>query len=165
MIYFAYGSNMCTGRLRGRVPSATPVRVAKLSNHSLRFHKQSTDGSGKGDAYFTGEQRDVIWAVIFEIDPREKADLDRAEGVGHGYAEKQITVIDLESHPYPLFMYAAEATHIDPALAPYSWYKRFVVEGAREHHLPAEYIAAIEAVEAIEDPDRQRDARNRRIHC
>jgi gamma-glutamylcyclotransferase len=115
MIYFAYGSNMCTGRLRGRVPSATPVRVAKLSNQSLRFHKQSTDGSGKGDAYFTGEQRDVIWGVIFEIDPREKADLDRAEGVGHGYTEKQITANDLESHPYPLFMYAAEATHIDAA--------------------------------------------------
>lgn len=107
MIYFAYGSNICTGRLRSRVPSAKPARVAKLLNHSLRFHKRSTDGSCKGDAYFTGEKRDVVWGVIFTIDPREKADLDRAEGLGRGYAEAQITVVDLNGHPELMFMYAA----------------------------------------------------------
>ena len=47
MLYFAYGSNMCTGRLRQRVPSAAPVRIAKLLNRSLRFHKRSDDRSGK----------------------------------------------------------------------------------------------------------------------
>ena len=164
MIYFAYGSNMC-GRLRGRVPSARSVRVAKLSNHSLRFHKHSTDGSGKGDAYFTGEPRDVIWGVVFEIDPREKAELDRAEGLDRGYAEKQITVIDLDDNPHQVFMYAGEESHIDPTLSPYSWYKRFVVEGARQHHLPEEYIATIEAIEATADQDKKRNARNCRIRC
>src|SRR5207247_6479737 len=69
MLYFAYGSNMCTARLRGRDSSATPVRIGKLLNHSLRFHKRSTDGSAKCDAYyFTGKPQDVIWGVIFEID-------------------------------------------------------------------------------------------------
>jgi hypothetical protein len=36
---------------------------------------------------------------------------------------------------------------------------------ARQHHLPEEYIQTIEAVDAIEDPDKERDARNRRIAC
>jgi gamma-glutamylcyclotransferase len=50
-------SNMCTGRLQQRVPSARPIAVAKLLNNSLRFHKRSDkDGSGKADAYFTGER-------------------------------------------------------------------------------------------------------------
>lgn len=165
MIYFAYGCNMCTGRLRERVPSATPVRNAKLLNHSLRFHKRSTDGSAKCDAYFTGERVDVVWGVVFEIEPGQKSDLERAEGLGRGYAEKQVTIIDLEGDHHPVFMYAAERTHINPLLRPYSWYTRFVLAGARQHRLPPEYITALEAVDAIEDPDRNRDAGNRRTLC
>ena len=166
MLYFAYGSNMCAGRLRGRVPSAVPVRVARLLNHSLRFHKRSDkDGSGKADACFTGEPEDVVWGVVFDIAPAEKPELDRHEGLGHGYVERLITVIDLEGGMHPVFMYAAEAGHIDPALRPYSWYKRFVVEGARQHTLPPDYIARIEAIPAVEDRDSDRDAANRRIAC
>jgi gamma-glutamylcyclotransferase len=115
MLYFAYGSNMCTGRLRLRVPSAVPLRTAKLLNHSFRFHKRSADRSGKGDAQFTGERTDVVGGVIFEIDPRQKRNLNRAEGLGHGYAEKRITVIDAEGGHHPVFMYAAEEMHIDIA--------------------------------------------------
>jgi hypothetical protein len=166
MLYFAYGSNMCAGRLRERVPSAMPVRIAKLLNHTLRFHKRSDkDGSGKADAFFTGERENVIWGVVFEFDPAEKADLDKHEGLGRGYAERQITVIDVDGNHHPTFMYGAEAAHIDPALRPYSWYKRFVIDGARQHYLPPEYIATIEALEAIADPKQARDAENRSIQC
>jgi gamma-glutamylcyclotransferase len=62
-------------------------------------------------------------------------------------------------------MYAAEGGHIDPTLRPYSWYKRFVVEGARQHALPRDYVARIEAVPAEKDRNRSRDAENRRIVC
>jgi len=86
----------------------------------------------------------VIWGVVFKIDPAEKPCLDKHEGLDQGYAEKQITVIDLNGAHHPVFMYAAEETHINPALRPYSWYKRFVVEGARQHRLPPEYIAVLE---------------------
>ncbi|HXL09016.1 MAG TPA: gamma-glutamylcyclotransferase family protein [Candidatus Bathyarchaeia archaeon] len=163
MIYFAYGSNMCTGRLRERVPSATPVRIAKLLNHSLRFHKRSDDRSGKCDAYFTGIQEDVVLGVVFEIDPAEKPCLDKHEGLGHGYAEKQITVIDLGGAHHRTFMYAAVETHIDPLLYPYSWYKRFVLKGAVQQGLPNEYIAAIKATPHIEDP-RQKSRRDESSH-
>lgn len=95
MLYFAYGSNMCTGRLRQRVPSADPVRVARLLNHSLRFHKRSRDGSAKADAFFTGEPENVVWGVVFDIDPADKLRLDEHEGLSHGYVERLITVIDL----------------------------------------------------------------------
>jgi hypothetical protein len=50
-------------------------------------------------------------------------------------------------------------------LRPYSWYKRFVVEGARQHGLPADYIAGIEALPAAEDPDQNRDVENRATPC
>jgi gamma-glutamylcyclotransferase len=60
-------------------------------------------------------------------------------------------------------MYKAAATHICNYLVPYSWYKRFVVEGARHHGVPDDYIALIEAMPDIEDTNRERDARNRII--
>jgi hypothetical protein len=80
--YFAYGSNMCTAKLRDRVPSARPLFVAKLQEHILRFQKRSTDGSAKADAEFTGDSNDVVWGVVFEIDSDQKHALDRREGLG-----------------------------------------------------------------------------------
>jgi AIG2-like family len=94
----------------------------------------------------------VVWGVVFEIDPAEKASLDRHEGLGDGYIEKQITVTDVDCNKHSVFMYAAERSHIDAKLAPYFWYKRFFVEGARQHRLPMDYINALEAVGAIGDP-------------
>src|SRR6266568_5396358 len=158
MLYFAYGSNMCAGWLRSRVPSATLVGIAKLTNHSLRFHKRSgRDGSGKCDAYFTGEPEHVIWGVVYEIDPKQKQELDRAEGLGDGYAETRVSVLDRDEGAQKVFMYIAERSHINPALQTFSWYKRFLVEGARQHELPTGYIEMLDRVVAAEDPDGGRD--------
>ena len=62
-------------------------------------------------------------------------------------------------------MYYADPKHIDATRQPYSWYKRFVVEGARQHALPGEYIDVIDAMPTKQDPDRERDKRNRAIAC
>jgi hypothetical protein len=165
MIYFGYGSNMCTGRLRRRVPSAAGPVVARLSGYTFHFHKRRDDGSGKGNAVETGNDVHGVYGVLFRIDPLEKGDLDAAEGVGHGYVETPAVVTDDGGSRNEAFMYVADENRIDNTLSPYSWYKRFVVEGARQHNLPADYIARIEAMPAIEDPDARRDARNRAIQC
>jgi gamma-glutamylcyclotransferase (GGCT)/AIG2-like uncharacterized protein YtfP len=165
LYYFAYGSNMCAGRLRRRVPSAHPLFVTQLRGHVLRFHKRSTDGSAKADAEFTGNESDSVWGVVYEIDPAQKHDLDTAEGLGDGYEEKLVQVRDCAGQVYSAFMYFASRSHINPSLKPYSWYVRFVLEGARQHALPAAYVAAIEAVPSVNDPDTQRDARMRAIKC
>ena len=129
MLYFAYGSNMCTGRLRNRVPSAAFTCIAKLVGYSFRFHKRSSDGSAKGDALETGNQSDVVWGVVFNIEDREKPALDRAES---GYREKMATVFDESKREHRVLLYVADANNIDATLRPYSWYKRFIVEGARQ---------------------------------
>jgi hypothetical protein len=165
MLYFAYGSNMCTGRLVRRVPSAVADRKANLPKHSFRFHKRSTDGSGKGNALDTGNPQDVVWGVIFMINEREKPAMDDAEGLGAGYVEKTATVIDDAGAEHRVVLYVADPRYIDAALQPYSWYKRFVVEGARQHTLPKEHVDALVAIPDREDPDQARDRRNRSIAC
>ena len=165
MEYFAYGSNMCTGRLRKRVPSCRKLFIAKLKGHDLRFHKRSKDGSGKADAYRTDNKTDEVWGVVFDIDDREKDNLDRAEGLNNGYLEREVEVLKNGNIPYRVWMYYAENSAIDLSLKPYCWYKRFVVEGARQHGLPEPHINNLERVECIQDPNSNRDAEKRSIQC
>lgn len=134
MYYFAYGSNMSTSRLRERVPSAEALGCYALDEHDLRFHKSSKDGSGKCDAYFTSDPKDVIYGVLFKINPAEKSALDRVEGLGHGYDVKEITVTAHDGTRVTATTYVA--TQIDMKLKPYSWYVNHVLVGAKEAVLP-----------------------------
>ena len=164
LYYFAYGSNMSTGRLRARVPSARPVFVTQLRGHTLKFHKRSEmDGSAKADAEHTGQDADVVWGVVFELEADQKPDLDAAEGLHHGYEEKQISLKDCAGQIYQAWVYFASGSHKSATLKPFSWYLRFVVEGAKRHGLPHEYVELLERVESIEDRDLKRDARERGI--
>lgn len=165
MLYFAYGSNMCAGRLRGRVASAQFSFVAQLPRYILRFHKRHKDGSGKGNAYCTGDTKDSIWGVVFEIRDDERPALDTAEGLGLGYYHATVTVIDPQGKPHEVFAYVAFPDKIDESLRPYGWYKRFVLDGARQYNLPAEYIQTIESTQDMDDPDQEREEQNRRIVC
>ena len=126
--YFAYGSNMLTDRLRERVPSATAIGIGRLGGHELRWDKRSGhDGSGKCDAEATGRQEDVVWGVVFELDPDEKSALDRAEGLGAGYMDKTVQV-STDAGPVTAVMYYA--IDKDASLRPYHWYKALVIAGA-----------------------------------
>ena len=150
---------MLLARLRERCPSARSLGVAQLPGYQLRWHKRSTDRSGKCDVVPVRVDHAVI-GVVYESDANEKAALDQAEGLGHGYDEKDATVI-LTGDAVTVSIYFA--TKVDPALKPYTWYKALVVAGAKEHGLPSPYIANLQAVEASEDSDRTRHDRSMRI--
>jgi gamma-glutamylcyclotransferase len=161
LIYFAYGSNMLSGRLRERVPSARALCRAELRTHTLRWHKRSRDGSAKCDAFATGHPGDVVHGVLYEVARAEMAVLDRAEGLGAGYAAVEVVVHRPEHAVRALTALRALtycATHIEPEGLPYTWYRALVVAGAREHLLPADYIDALAAAPAREDPDAARVA-------
>ena len=158
--YFAYGSNMCTNRLRERTPSARSVGVGSVRGHQLRWHKKSYDGSGKCDLFFTADDNHLVHGVLFEISVSEKKRLDTVEGLHQGYDEKMVEVVTA-SGVIPAVTYFA--TVIDKFRRPYEWYKRFVVEGAIEHGLSEQYVQELQAIESIEDPDIDRVLRETRI--
>ncbi len=154
---------MSTPRLRARVPSARAVSLAWLTGHRLRFHKQGRDASGKCDAEYTGNAADVVHGVLFEIAAADKPALDGAEGTGQGYDEKPVVVRTDDGREVPAFTYLA--TRTDSRLKPYAWYKAHVLRGAREHGLPAHYVATIQAVEAVPDPDSSRSDRELSVYA
>lgn len=159
--YFAYGSNMAVERVTRRIAAAEKLCSASLADYSLRFHKVSRDGSGKCDIVPATSPDALVYGVLFKFLRRDFAEMDRIEGPGY----KRITVqVTAES----VGMVSAEtyvATTVDPGLLPYSWYKQHVLRGAIASDLPAAYIAILESVPSIEDPDRARHAREVAIYA
>ncbi len=161
LIYFAYGSNMSSKRLKARVPSAKALGIGVLDGYALAFHKVSKkDGSAKCD--IVTSLSDQVFGVLFEINDKEKSVLDRWEGLNQGYDEMVVEITIETGNGISAFTYYATIT--DPELQPFTWYKRHVIEGAREADLPSAYIKTIENVAATEDDDKQRETQELAIY-
>ncbi len=155
MLYFAYGSNMSFNRLAARTPSARFHGVATLPGYQLKFHKAGRDGSAKCDIV-PGQQQSVVHGVVYRISAIDKTELDRYEGLGKGYDASLMTVFDQDQQALEVNLFVA--THTNPRLKPFHWYKQHVLVGATENKLPDHYIRQIQQVESIADAnsDRQR---------
>jgi hypothetical protein len=158
ILYFAYGSNLCEPRLSGRAPGTAIVGPAALQGFELRWHKRSTDGSGKCSIRASA-RGGRVHGVVYELPEAAKSALDRIEGLGIGYDERSVKV-RLAEASIEAVTYVASPSYIDDALLPWSWYKRLVVSGAEDHRLPADYVGSLRAVAARQDPDTARAARN-----
>ncbi len=162
MFYFAYGSNMSFKRLAARTASARSHGVAALPGYRLKFHKTGRDGSAKCDVVACSEQLAAVHGVIYRISRTDKAELDKFEGLGRGYDETVITLVDHHQQSIDVNLYIA--THTDPLLKPYHWYKQHVLVGAVENGLPSEYVRQIEQVESIDDVDSHRHQQEMSIY-
>ncbi len=154
MYYFAYGSNLYEPRMRHRVPSAIPVAVGRLPGYELAFRKIGNDGSMKCD--LDPVEWETAWGMIYYIHPDEVELLDAVEGEGYKRVEELVTRSDGAS-AVDAITYRARAEWIGEG-HPFDWYRDLIVTGARRHGLPEPYVAAIESLDAIEDPDPDRRA-------
>jgi gamma-glutamylcyclotransferase len=158
-LYFAYGSNMLTRRLRApnRAPSAALEGIGFVERRRLTFDKVSRDGSGKCDIEATNSSTDRVHGVLFSIAASEENALDREEGVGNGYRKAKIQVVTANGEMVAL---ACIATKKNPGSRPYHWYKALVIAGAVEHGLPVPYIEWLRTVDSQPDPQASRQAQN-----
>jgi hypothetical protein len=137
-LYFAYGSNLCSARLRSRVASARALGPARLPDRRLSMDKRGRDGSGK--ANLVPELGCEVWGVVYALGAEGWPTLDACEA---GYTRVAVEVLTaLES--LRVQTYLAERLTLDPV--PFNWYKRLIVEGAREHGLPAEWVRLLESL-------------------
>ena len=157
ILYLAYGSNMLPRRIELRLGPCASVGVARLPGYALRFHKRGRDGSGKCDAFLTGDPADVLYGVIYALSVTQRAMLDELEGTGYGSREVRV---ETRAGPLSAYAYVARPGHTDSELRPFHWYKSIVEAGARAHGLPAPYIDDIVATSARVDPDVERSSLN-----
>ena len=162
ILYFGYGSNLCTQRLEARVSGVTLVTRAWLNGYELRWNKRGKDGSGKCSISVSEQSDTVVHGAVFSLSDDQKGRLDRVEGVGFGYNEIGV-VVESGDGPRSAVTYIARAAHIDDSLGPYRWYRDLVISGAEALLLPADYIDGLRGVVGHDDPDPEREARNRRV--
>lgn len=137
-LYFAYGSNLSSARMRRRVPSASCAGVAQLRGYRLTTDKAGRDGTGK--ANLRAQSDHSVWGVVWRLDVDEWQLLDACE---RGYERLEVA---LEGAVDAAQTYASVQFTSDPVLA--LEYKRLLVEGAREHALPSHWIDELEALPA-----------------
>jgi hypothetical protein len=158
--YLAYGSNLHPLRLGARIDAPRVIGVVELPGYCLAFHKRGMDGSGKCLFYDEVDRTQRVYGVLYAIEGRLAADLDALEGPGY---RRQHLSVAVAGRTYAPYLYAAAPEHRDPGLVPYHWYKGLVLAGARYHGLPADYLAAIDAIPSLPDPNPGRSRDNERL--
>lgn len=153
--YLAYGSNMHPLRLQQRVPSSEFIEVVSLSGFQLHFHKRGADDSAKCNMLFTGEDADLVYAVVYKMRADERAYLDEVEGLGRGYELYSLEVEGARDR-HRVFCYIADPGYIDNHLKPFDWYRQLVLSAARYHGFPVPYIQNIHDLVAQPDPNEAR---------
>jgi cation transport regulator ChaC len=148
--YFAYGSNMQSATLRGRRgigwARALPARVA-----GWRFvcdKPPLLTAMGEGFANLVPESGAEVYGVLFELEAEDLAHVELTEGVPIGNYRR----LEVLAEPLGGTEAVTASTLVtdarDAALVPSERYRALLVDGAREHRLPAEWIAFLESLPA-----------------
>jgi AIG2 family protein len=152
-LYFAYGVNMLSRRIRDIAPSAVAVDIGFVQGRRFTFGKVSRDGSGECDIEATNNLNNRAYGVLYKMDVNDKASLNEAEGLGEGYSETNVHVVTSTDTSIAT---TYVASYKEAGRHPYQWYKAFIIAGAIEHGLPVEYIEWLRIFEAQADPNGDR---------
>jgi gamma-glutamylcyclotransferase (GGCT)/AIG2-like uncharacterized protein YtfP len=145
--YFAYGSNMSKAQIDERCPRNRLIGIAKLSNYRLCFPRYSEKRKG-GVASISEENGCEVWGVVFELLNEDIARLDRSEGYRvdrdpnmNSYNKISVPVsVNGQLLSCQTYQAVAQGT---ADFRPSSDYMKLIIVGAREHHLPDEYVKAL----------------------
>jgi cation transport regulator ChaC len=148
--YFAYGSNMSPAifvEQRAMRPLAS--RRARLDGHRLCFELPVGPGE-RGVANVEAEDGGVVWGVAYLLAAEDCERLDNSEGVPAGfYARLAIEVVADDGERISAFTY--RSPYSTAGRKPSARYIGLLLDGARHHRLPEEYVAVLEALELAVD--------------
>jgi gamma-glutamylcyclotransferase (GGCT)/AIG2-like uncharacterized protein YtfP len=145
-LYFAYGSNMSSRRLSERISGVQTLGPGRLDGSRMVCNKPGRDGSGK--ANLVAEPGGKVWGVLYRLSAHQWTALDAFEG-------------EYVRRVYPVRLASQERVNAQayvwgpsksPALLPFKWYRDLLVEGAREHGLPTDYVEMLRSLHCALDP-------------
>jgi gamma-glutamylcyclotransferase len=139
-LYFAYGSNLCVARLRELAPSAVARGAARAPGFALRIDKRGMDGTAKANLHAVSGS--AVWGVVYAL---EAADWPRLDARERDYARIEIEIFQGDER---VLAQTYRSDHLTSDAIAAAWYKRLIVDGARDHALPADWCAWLEGLPA-----------------
>jgi gamma-glutamylcyclotransferase len=141
--YFAYGSNLSIDQKQLRTARIRQAIRAQLPGFRFAFNKRGTNGEVY--ANILPEPGQSVWGVIYLCSPAAMRDMDRHEGVsGRHYERLKVQVVTDQRDCVEAVAYVACAEYLCPNGVPSGAYVARIVNGARQHQLPDEYICQLE---------------------
>ncbi len=137
LIYFAYGSNLKKEQMNERDVVIYKTYKGFIKNYKLEFNKKSIDGSSK--ANITKSDGEIVWGICYELDAAGFENLRKHE---KGYEELEIIVHD-ENQEIPFTAKTFFSNKICDQLPTINYLDK-IIEGAKQHELPKDYIEKIE---------------------
>jgi gamma-glutamylcyclotransferase len=148
--YFAYGSNLCPSTfLERRGMKPFEAHCARLDGYELRFDLPVGPGE-RGVANLVALEGAHTWGVVYRLTPADAEILDRSEGVHRGYYDRA-TVTVQRATADQIAAYTLTSRYGVTGRRPSARYIGIILNGARHHGLPAEWIAHLEALELAVD--------------
>lgn len=142
--YFAYGSNLNPPRMEERTGKIRRAERCRLCGYKLSFNKLGTDGSGK--ANIIPDEESEVWGVAYICGTEAMDNLDLAEGFPKHYERHKVWVVLDSGEKLESITYIACKKRLKNGLKPSPDYVNHILEGARHHQLPSNYILRIESL-------------------
>ena len=145
LLYFSYGAEMLSSRIRSRCDSPKVVATARLADHRLGFYGYSPIWDGGLETALPAPGREV-WGVVYELSFSDADSLDTWQGVrlnGSGaYFHSPAEVTDGQGTVYEVLVYKKDV--LGEPIAPSRPYLDAIVAGALEHGLPPASIQSLQ---------------------
>ncbi len=122
--YFAYGSNLFIDQKEERTGGIRCAVRCRLEKHRLAFNKRGTAGVV---ANIMPDETRCVWGVAYLCSRDAMEKMDQWEG---GYECRELSIITESGKHLNASTYIASDKYLDK-----------VLRGARDHRLPAEYVA------------------------
>ncbi|CAG0915707.1 unnamed protein product [Notodromas monacha] len=143
-LYFAYGSNLLTARLRIGCPSAVKVDIAQLKDFRLDFNYFSRRWQGAA-ATIVGDRNSRVWGIVWKISQDDLAHLDEQEGVKKAIYRRFRVEVRNGSSFYSCWTYQL-VRPLEDDRRPSTVYKSVIISGALENELPEDYVAQLRSI-------------------
>ena len=128
-------------------------RVAKLERYQFAFTKKSNWDSKlsqasriNGKANISENNDSIVWGILLDLTESEVEKMDDSEGTESGHYFRKTVEVITDSGIVKAITYVAHDDKLIPNTAPLEWYLNHVLDGAKYHNLPGDYIESIQAL-------------------
>ena len=134
---------MPTEQIHRSDEAAEFIGVAELTDHKLDFTRFAKSRQC-GVADVVASSGDSVWGVVWKVNELGMSELDVREGVKYDSYKREPVVVLINGMETECTTYVV--VDKKPFIPPSSEYVGLIIDGAREHQLPATYVEMLNKV-------------------